>query len=96
MDIKLDHPSPVEEKPPAVEEPHSVEDGMSNIAICFILVFVVQSRRSRLSGDVLRFCGDHPWIMFFKCLFLTMHGMLMNLLTVPAFLTPFSGRPCDS
>ena len=31
MDIKLDHPSSVEEKPPAVEEPHSVEDGMSNI-----------------------------------------------------------------
>lgn len=31
MDIKLDHPSPVEEKPPAVEEPHSVEDGMSSI-----------------------------------------------------------------
>lgn len=26
MDIKLDHPSPVEEKPQAVEEPHSVED----------------------------------------------------------------------
>lgn len=56
MDIKLDHPSPVEEKPQAVEEPHSVEDGMFNII--FILC-----RRSSLpaqssSEDMLRFCGD--------------------------------------